>query len=369
MKRAEVLVIGAGFAGAVCAERLASAGYTVHVVERRDHIGGNAFDTLDAHGVLIHPYGPHIFHTNSKKVFEYLSRFTHWRFYEHRVLASVRGMLVPLPINRTTLNRLFGLELDEEGAAAFLREWREIRDPIATSEDIVLSSVGRELCELFFRNYTRKQWGLDLSELAASVAARIPTRTDDDDRYFTDSFQFMPAEGYTRMFQRMLGHSRISVELGTDGLAMRSNFEARHIVYTGSMDAWFGYRLGRLPYRSLSFEHVHLPGTDRYQPVGTVNYPNEHDYTRITEFKHLTGQHHTGTSITREYPRAEGEPFYPIARPENEALFQSYAALADQLSDVTFVGRLARYKYFNMDQVVAAALKAAEAIERKLADA
>ncbi len=369
MKRVDVLVIGAGFAGAVCAERLASAGYTVHVVERRDHIGGNAFDTLDAGGVLIHPYGPHIFHTNSKKVFEYLSQFTHWRFYEHRVMASVWGMLVPLPINRTTLNKLFGLDLDEAGAEAFLAARREPRDPITTSEDVVLSSVGPELCDLFFRNYTRKQWGLDLSELAGSVAARIPTRTDDDDRYFTDSFQFMPAEGYTAMFRRMLGHPRITVELGTDGLTHQSESGARHTVYTGPMDAWFGYRFGRLPYRSLRFEHVHLPGTQFYQPVSTVNYPNEHDYTRVTEFKRLTGQRHSGTSITREYPRAEGEPFYPIARPENEALFQSYAALADQLDDVTFVGRLARYKYFNMDQVVAAALKAAQAIERKLANA
>ncbi|MBS7538490.1 UDP-galactopyranose mutase [Ancylobacter lacus] len=357
----EILVVGAGFAGAVCAERLASKGHTVRVIDRRPHIAGNAYDEYDEHGVLIHRYGPHIFHTNGKRIFEYLSRFTDWRFYEHRVLAEVRGQQVPIPINRTTLNALYDLDLDEAGAAAFFEKVRTPRSPIQTSEDVVLNSVGPELCDLFFRGYTRKQWGRDLSELSAGVAARIPTRTNDDDRYFTDTFQFMPAAGYTVMFQNMLDHPNITVELGVE-LSAQDRSAYDHIVYTGPIDEYFGYCFGRLPYRSLNFEHQHLPDVDQVQKVGTVNYPNEHDYTRITEFKHLSGQKVAGTSIVREYPAAEGDPYYPVPRPENEALFQQYRALADKESNVLFVGRLAQYRYYNMDQVVGAALAAVEDI-------
>ena len=221
---------------------------------------------------------------------------------------------------------------------------------------MVLSSVGRDLCEKFFRGYTRKQWGHDLSELSASVAARIPTRTNDDDRYFTDTYQFMPANGYSAMFERMLNHDNISVELSSDYLAARSSYSAKHTIYSGPIDAFFDYRFGRLPYRSLRFEHQHLPGTATFQSTGTINYPNEHEYTRTTEFKYLTGQNHSGTSIVREYPMAQGEPYYPVPRPENEDLFRKYQELSEQLSNVTFVGRLAQYRYYNMDQVVAAAL-------------
>lgn len=355
----DYLIVGAGFAGSVMAEQLASAGRRVWLIDKRPHIGGNAWDTCDEHGVLIHPYGPHIFHTNSKRIFEYLSRFTDWRFYEHRVLASARGQLLPIPINRTTINRLYGLNLSEEEAAQFIEQARTPRDPLKTSEDVVLNSVGPELCDLFFRGYTRKQWGLDLSQLSAGVAARIPTRTNDDDRYFTDDFQFMPAQGYTRMFERMLDHPNIELSLGVDFEDIRQQGNFGHIVYTGPVDAYFNHRLGRLPYRSLRFEHEHLPGTSQYQPVGTVNYPNEHEYTRITEFRHLTGQQHSGTSVVREYPQAEGDPYYPIPRPENEALFKQYEALCKQEAGVTFVGRLAQYRYYNMDQVVGAALTAA----------
>lgn len=353
----DVLVVGAGFAGAVCARKLAEAGRQVLIIDKRDHIGGNAYDECDRHGVLIHPYGPHIFHTNAKRIIEWLSQFTDWRFYEHRVLASVEGKLLPIPINRTTLNRLYGQNLDEAEAAAWLERVREPREPIRTSEDVVLNSVGRDLCEKFFRGYTRKQWGLDLSELSAGVAARIPTRTNDDDRYFADTYQLMPAQGYTVMFQRILDHPNIAVQLQTDYFVLREGIQAKHTVYTGPIDAFFDYRFGRLPYRSLRFEHEHLPDTQQYQPVGTVNYPNEHAYTRITEFKHLTGQNHTGTSIVREYPQTDGEPFYPIPRPENEQRFKRYEELAQQRKDVTFVGRLAQYRYYNMDQVVGAAIK------------
>jgi UDP-galactopyranose mutase len=361
--KTDVLIVGAGFAGSVCARVLAEAGRQVLVIDKRDHIGGNAFDTYDEHGVLIHPYGPHIFHTNAKRIIEWLSRFTEWRFYEHRVLASVDGQLLPIPINRTTLNRLYGQNLDETGAAAWLEKVREPRDPIRTSEDVVLNSVGRDLCDKFFRGYTRKQWGLDLSELSAGVAARIPTRTNDDDRYFTDTYQFMPRDGYTAMFRRMLDHPNITVQLSTDYFALRDHLQVNHTVYTGPIDAFFDYCFGRLPYRSLRFEHQHFPNTVQFQPVGTVNYPNEHAYTRITEFKHLTGQTHSGTSIVREYPQAEGDPYYPIPRPENEALFKRYEVLAQARTDVTFVGRLAQYRYYNMDQVVAAALQMASKIK------
>lgn len=359
------LIVGAGFAGSVCARQLAEAGKTVLLIDKRPHIGGNAFDKRDAHGVLIHPYGPHIFHTNAKQVFEYLSRFTTWRFYEHRVLAQVDAQLVPIPINRTTLNQLYGLDLDETGAATFLENAREPRAPIKTSEDVVLNSVGRDLCDKFFAGYTRKQWGLELSELSAGVAARIPTRTNDDDRYFTDTLQFMPAEGYTRMFERMLDHPNIEIRLGVDYEDIKAVEAYGHTIYTGPVDTFYGYRFGKLPYRSLRFEHQHLPNTSQYQTVGTVNYPNVHEYTRITEFAHLTGEQQSGTSIVREYPTAEGDPYYPIPRPDNEALFKKYDELAQAEPNTTFVGRLAQYRYYNMDQVVAAALNITKQLFKK----
>lgn len=354
----ELVVVGAGFAGATVARQAADAGWKVRVVDKRPHIGGNAYDCLDEHGVLIHPYGPHIFHTNAKRIIEHLSRFTDWRFYEHRVLAQVDAQLYPIPINRTTINRLYGLDLDESGAAAYLEKVRVPVAAVRTSEDVVLSSVGADLCEKFFRGYTRKQWGLDLSELSAGVAARIPTRHDDDDRYFADTYQLMPAAGYTKMFERMLDHANIEVSLATDYFDDRARWAARHTVYTGPIDRFFDYRFGKLPYRSLRFEHEHLDGCEQHQPVGTINYPNDHAYTRITEFKHLTGQQHRSTSIVREFSQAEGEPYYPIPRPANEQVFKQYEALAKELQDVTFVGRLAQYRYYNMDQVVGAALTA-----------
>ena len=357
MNEHDFLVVGAGFAGTVCAERLAHVGRKVLLIDKRPHIAGNAYDTLDAHGVLVHAYGPHIFHTNGKRIFEYLSQFTDWRFYEHRVRALVNGKQYPMPINRTTINHLYGLNLDETGAIAFLDGVREPRNPIKSSEDVVLSSVGRDLCEKFFRGYTRKQWGLDLSELSAGVAARIPTRTDLDDRYFTDSYQFMPAAGYTPMFRRMLASPNIELRLNTDYFDIRHQVRIPHTVFTGPIDAYYDYRFGKLAYRSLEFKHEHLADTDRLQDVGTLNFPNEFEYTRITEFKHLTGQDCRGTSIVREYPKTEGEPYYPIPRPENEALYKRYQELAIQDTTVSFVGRLAQYRYYNMDQVVGAALK------------
>jgi UDP-galactopyranose mutase len=363
--KVDVLVVGAGFAGAVLAERLAAgSGKRVLVCDRRPHLGGNAHDRYNDDGLLIHEYGPHIFHTNSATVFEYLSRFTAWRAYEHRVLASVDGQLVPIPINLDTVNRLYGLNLTSFQLEEFFRSVAEKVEHVRTSEDVVVSRVGRELYEKFFRGYTRKQWGLDPSELDASVTARIPTRTSRDARYFTDRFQAMPKHGYTRMFERMLRHPNIKVLLDTDYRELVGDVEFDHMVYTGPVDAFFDYRFGKLPYRSLEFRHETLPQA-QFQAVGTVNYPNEHAYTRITEFKHLTGQEHGRTGIVYELPRAEGDPYYPIPRAENAALYQRYAALAEQRADVTFVGRLATYRYYNMDQVVAQAL----ATYRKLSGA
>ena len=356
--RYDVLVVGAGFAGAVMAERLASdAGLKVLVVDRRPHIAGNAYDRLNDDGVLFHQYGPHIFHTNGQEIVDYLSRFTAWRPYEHRVLADVDGQLVPMPINRTTLNALYdgGLETDAD-AAAFLAARAEPVDPIRTSEDVVVNAIGRELYETFFRGYTRKQWALDPSELDKSVTSRVPTRTNTDDRYFTDSFQAMPAEGYTAMFARMLDHPNIEVLTGVDYTAVRDLVEYDELVFTGPIDEYFGHRYGKLPYRSLRFAHETLD-VAQFQAVATVNYPAESvPYTRITEYKHLTGQVTAKTSITYEYPTAEGDPYYPIPREENQRLFKRYEALADAEPGVTFVGRLATYRYYNMDQVVGQAL-------------
>ena len=358
----DVLVVGAGFAGAVIAERLASAGREVLVIDRRDHLAGNAYDHPDSHGVLVHRYGPHLFHTNSDAVFEYLSRFTEWRPYEHRVLASLDGRLYPLPINQQTIIQLYGLNLDEAGVERFLAGVREQRSPVLTSEDVVLNAVGRELCDKFFRGYTRKQWGLELSELSSSVLARIPTRTNSDDRYFTDKHQAMPAEGYTRLFARLLAHPRIRVETGVDFATVRERIGAGLTVFTGRIDEYFGFRLGRLPYRSIRFEHQHLAGVEQFQPVATVNFPNDHEYTRITEFKQITGQRHTGTSIVKEFPTDEGDPYYPVPRPANQELYQRYREQAASETNVVFVGRLAQYRYYNMDQAAAAALKTAAEI-------
>jgi UDP-galactopyranose mutase len=367
----DVVVVGAGFAGSVLAERLASQlGKRVLVLDRRDHIGGNAYDELDAAGIRVHRYGPHIFHTNSADIFDYLSGFTTWRPYEHRVVAHVRDRLVPVPINRTTINRLYGLDLrSERDVDAFYRARAEGGGTARTSEDVVVQRVGRELFNLFFRGYTRKQWGLDPSELDASVTARVPARTDDDDRYFTDRYQAMPAGGYTRLFERLLAHPNIDVRTGVDFHDVRDQLDYEQLVYTGPIDAYFDHRFGRLPYRSLRFEFETL-AMDRYQPTGTVNYPEEAiPFTRISEFRHLTGQDHQATTIVREFPMAEGEPYYPIPRPENRALYERYLTLAAATPGVVFVGRLGTYKYYNMDQVVGQALATFRRMAERLEEA
>lgn len=354
----DYLVVGAGFAGSVLAERLAAgSGMRVLLCDRRPHIAGNAFDHYDSAGILVHRYGPHIFHTNSEDVVRYLSRFTGWRAYEHRVLASVGGQLLPIPINRTTINRLYGLALsDEAEAAAFLTSVAEPVAKIRTSKDVVVSQVGHHLYRTFFEGYTRKQWGLDPAQLDRSVTARVPTRTSEDDRYFLDTFQAMPRDGYTRMFENILDHDGIELALGTDFTELRDEKLAPRVVFTGPIDAYFDFRFGKLPYRSLEFRHRTLDSS-RFQPVAVVNYPDEATpFTRITEYKHLTGQVHPKTSISHEFAGSDGEPYYPIPTAENHALYKRYETLAKGSGDVRFAGRLGTYKYYNMDQVVAQAL-------------
>jgi UDP-galactopyranose mutase len=352
----DYLIVGAGFAGSVMAERLAAdAGRKVLLIDRRPHIGGNAFDHYDDAGILVHKYGPHIFHTNSKDVFDYLSRFTEWRPYQHRVLAAVDGQLFPIPINLDTVNKLYGLSLTSFELEKFFQSVAEPRSPIKTSEDVIVSRVGRELYEKFFRNYTRKQWDFDPSELDASVTARVPIRTNRDDRYFTDTYQAMPRHGLTRMFERMTAHPNIKILLNASYREIQAAIPHSEVIFTGPIDEYFDYRFGRLPYRSLEFrfETLNVP---RAQPVAVINHPNENPYTRVTEFKHLTGQEHPKTTLVYEYSRATGDPYYPIQRSENLELYHKYQMLAASTAGVHFVGRLATYRYYNMDQVTAQAL-------------
>ena len=352
----DYLIVGAGFAGSVLAERLANgSGKKILICDKRPHIAGNAFDHYNEDGVLVHKYGPHIFHTNSREVFEYLSNFTEWRSYQHRVLAHVDGQHVPMPINLDTINKLYGLKLTSFELENFFESMAEKVENVKTSEDVVVSKIGRELYEKFFRNYTRKQWGLDPSELDASVTSRVPTRTNRDDRYFTDTYQAMPAHGFTKMFEKMLDSPNIKVMLNCDYKEIVKDIPFRELIYTGPIDAFFDYRYGKLPYRSLHFKHE-THAVEKFQEAPVVNFPNEHLYTRITEFKYLTGQDHKKTSVVYEYPRAEGDPYYPVPRKENQELYVKYKALADAQTDVHFVGRLATYRYYNMDQIVAQSL-------------
>ncbi|MGI4834090.1 MAG: UDP-galactopyranose mutase [Janthinobacterium lividum] len=352
----DYLIVGAGFAGSVLAERLATrSNKKVLIIDKRNHIGGNAYDHYNDAGIMVHKYGPHIFHTNSKDVFDYLGNFTEWRPYEHRVLASVDGQMVPMPINLDTINKLYGLNLTSFQVEEFFQSVAEDVPVIKTSEDVVVSKVGRELYNKFFKNYTNKQWGLDPSQLDKSVTSRVPTRTNRDDRYFTDTYQAMPLHGYTRMFENMLNHPNIKVMLNTDYHEVIKFIPFKEMIFTGPVDEYFDFKFGKLPYRSLEFKHDTL-SEEKHLAAPVVNFPNEHAYTRITEFKALTGQQHPKTAIVYEYPQAEGDPYYPIPMPENAELYNKYKQAADEATGVHFVGRLATYKYYNMDQVVAQAL-------------
>ncbi len=349
----DYLIVGAGFAGSVAAERLASQhNKKVLVVEKRNHIGGNAYDEFDEHGILVHRYGPHIFHTNSKEVFEYLSQFTEWRKYEHKVLANLNGELYPIPINRTTINKLYNKEYTtDDEVQKFYDSVREKRNPILNSEDIIVNQVGQDLYEKFFRYYTKKQWALDPSELSPSVCGRIPIRTNTDDRYFTDKFQFMPKDGYTKMFEKMLTHPNIEIKLDTNYKDIMNEIQFDKMIYTGPIDYFFDYKFGKLPYRSLTFKWENIK-TEFYQKATSVNFVDSEKYTRITEHKYFSNQKSDTTTITKEYPKMEGEPYYPIPNEKNVAEFKLYKSEAEKLKNTIFLGRLAEYKYYNMDQVV-----------------
>jgi UDP-galactopyranose mutase len=352
----DYLVVGAGFAGATIAERLAAhAGKSVLICDKRPHIGGNAYDHYDEAGILVHKYGPHIFHTNSRDVYEYLSQFTEWRSYEHRVLACVDGQLLPIPINLDTVNRMYGRNYTSSELEEFFTSIAEPVTQVRTSEDVIVSKVGRELYEKFFRNYTRKQWGLDPSELDASVTSRVPVRTNRDDRYFTDTYQVMPSGGYTRMFERMLSHPNIKILLNADYREVARSIPHTEVIFTGPVDEFFDHRFGKLPYRSLDFkfETRNVPVA---QEAPVINYPNDNAYTRVTEFKYLTGQEHAKTTLVYEFAKGDGDPYYPVPQPQNAALYRKYQELADATPGVQFLGRLGTYKYYNMDQVVAQAL-------------
>jgi UDP-galactopyranose mutase len=361
----DYLVVGAGFAGATIAERLASqSGKKVLVCDKRPHIGGNAFDHYDETGILVHKYGPHIFHTQSRDVYDYLSQFTQWRTYHHRVLASVDGQLLPIPINLDTVNRLYGTNYTSFELEEFFKSVAEPVEHVRTSEDVIVSKVGRDLYEKFFRNYTRKQWGLDPSELDACVTARVPVRTNRDDRYFTDRYQVMPLHGYTKMFERMLAHPNIKILLNAEYREVQEDIPHSEVIFTGPVDEFFDYRYGRLPYRSLDFTFESRDAAVA-QAGPVINHPNDNAYTRVTEFKYLTGQEHPKTTLVYEFSKAEGDPYYPVPRPENAILYRKYQELADATSGVRFLGRLGTYKYYNMDQVVAQALS----LFRKIAGA
>lgn len=347
------LIVGAGFSGAVLAERIASQlDEQVLIIEKRAHIGGNAFDYLNDEGILVHKYGPHIFHTNHVGVWEYLSHFTQWNGYTHKVLSCVDGKMLPIPINRNTVNILLGKNFtDEQQIEQYFDSVRVHMDEARNSRDVVVSQVGELFYEKFFRNYTKKQWGVYPEELSAEVTKRIPVRFNTDDRYFSDKYQGLPSGGYSAIFEKLLAHKNISVLLNTDYKDILSTIQYERLIYTGPIDYFFDYKYGRLPYRSLRFEEETLE-REYYQEVAVINYPNDFDFTRTTEFKHMTMQKHPKTTICREYPMSEGEPYYPMPMPEASKMYDRYRTEAEKLRNVYFVGRLAEYRYFNMDQVI-----------------
>jgi UDP-galactopyranose mutase len=358
-------IVGSGLAGSTIARQLADAGKKVLLIERRPHIGGNCFDELDEHGVRIHRYGPHIFRTADEGVKGFLSRFTDWRLYEHRVLSRTKKGLLPVPVNATTLEKWFAVSLPTELEAAEFLESLQIKfDRIDTSEQVCLSRVGRELYEGMFKGYTEKQWGRDPSRLAASVCGRIPVRTNRDDRYFFDvTFQALPAHGYTAMFEKMLDHPNIEIVSG-DGLEECGHDE--NVVWTGQLDEAFGYEHGMLPWRSLEFELMSMLSSTLMQPAAVINEPDANvRFTRTTEYRHLTGQEHRWTTLQREYPvepSTTAEPFYPVPSKENDELLAAYREKAAQRPSWTMVGRLATYRYLEMGQAVGQALKAARTL-------
>lgn len=366
MQEFRFVVVGSGYAGSVISRLLADhfSNDNILVIEIKNHIGGHSYDKFNEYGILIHKYGPHIFHTNYKEVFDYLGKFTSWLNYQHRVLTSINGQLLPIPINLDTINEYFGLNLNTFEVQQFLDKLAEKKEEINNSEDAVVSKIGRELYEKFFKFYTIKQWDKDPSELDKSVLSRIPVRTNRDDRYFSDKYQAMPKEGYTNMFENMLNHPRIKILLQSDYFEIKENFNPALTIYTGPIDRFFNYKFGKLQYRSLRFEWETY-NQDFYQKAAVINYPNDYDFTRITEYKYLTGQKHQKTTISKEFPTWDGDPYYPVSSKENQELYLKYKEEADKTKNVIFLGRLAEYKYYNMDHVVKKALDVFKEIKDK----
>jgi UDP-galactopyranose mutase len=362
----DVVIVGAGLSGATLAERFATVqGKRVLVLEKNSSVGGACRDYVDADGILTSACGAHIFHTRDAEVWRYVSGFSPFRPYMHRVLSSVGDALVPMPVNITTVNTLFKTSIQ---TAEQMRAWREAhisrRDPVLNSRDSALSRVGPELYELLFRGYSTKQWDRDPAELDPSVLGRIPVRDDFEDRYFTDAFQGVPAHGYTHLFERMLDNPLITVCCNVDYFAVREAMDSpQMLIYTGRIDDFFDRgREERLEYRSLRFEMQTLE-RECFQEAAVVNYPSiEVPFTRIIEFKHMTGQRHVKTTIAREFPTWEGEPFYPVPTKRNHEMYARYEALCGSQKNTRFVGRLATYQYLNMDQAIRKALDLFERI-------
>jgi UDP-galactopyranose mutase len=342
------LIVGAGMTGITAARVLAESGKRVLVVDKRDHIGGNCYDEYDEHGILIHRYGPHIFHTNYKEAWDFLSRFTEWQNYQHRVRAYVDNKLLPFPINLDTINLLYDLQLDSAQMIAYLETKKTPIDELRNSKDAVISKIGVDLYDKFFKNYTLKQWGIPAEALDASVCQRIPIRFDRDDRYFSDPYQGMPALGYTKLFERMLSHENIHLQLDTAYQDVSHEIHYENLIYTGPIEEYFHYCHGKLGYRSLQFDFKYHP-VESFQDCAVINYPNDHDFTRITEYKKITGQKIRGTTVSYEYPRSTGEPYYPMPTPENHSVYKKYQAESEKTTNVFFAGRLGMYKYLNMD--------------------
>lgn len=350
------IVVGAGISGLTAAERISSVlKESVLVIEKRSHIGGNCYDYYDDNGILIHKYGPHIFHTSDRKVFDYLSNFTEWNLYQHKVLSYVDGAYLPMPICARTINMLYNKNLSTGELKDFLESISDKERTIRSSEDVVISQAGDTIYEKFFKHYTKKQWDMDASELDPSVISRVPIRFSIDERYFTDRYQGMPKHGYTRMFENMTKSSRIKIMLNTDYKEVIDDIKYDLLIYTGPIDEFYNYDMGALKYRSLDIV-FETKDAESFQDAAVVNYPNDYDFTRITEYKKLTGQKHAKTVISKEYPVWGGEPYYPVPSPEQLDFYEKYRIRAQEEKHVLFSGRLATYKYYNMDAAAAAAL-------------
>ncbi len=350
------VIVGAGLAGLTIAERIANElNEKVLVIEKRNHIGGNIYDSYNEDGILIHNYGPHIFHTNDKEVYDYLSGFTTWNDFWHRVLTYVDGNLVPMPVTVETINKLYNLNLDCSQVEEFLKKQAVDIKEVKTSKDVALSKVGPDIYAKIFENYTKKQWGIDPAELDTSVISRIPIRLNRDTRYFADRYQGMPTHGYTKLCENMAANKNIKLMLNTDFREVMKDITYDTLIYTGATDEYYEYKHGKLAYRSVKFV-FETYDTEKFQEAPVVNYPNDYDYTRITEYKQLTWQSHPKTTIGKEFPMAEGEPYYPFPTKEHKEQFARYEEEMKKETKVIFLGRLAEYRYYNMDGVVRRAL-------------